>query len=82
MVDTVLATGGLISGMKSSVSSDRLPTVSQPWPARPRFGARNGALGFWSAVRDVWPETTPQRDWLPQDGQRAGQAAEAVAAAG
>ena len=23
----------------------------------------NGALGFWSAVRDVWPETTPQRDW-------------------
>ena len=23
----------------------------------------DGALGFWSAVRDVWPETTPQRDW-------------------
>ena len=22
-----------------------------------------GALGFWSALRDVWPETTPQRDW-------------------
>ena len=23
----------------------------------------DGALGFWAAVRDVWPETTPQRDW-------------------
>ena len=23
----------------------------------------DGALGFWSALRDVWPETTPQRDW-------------------
>ena len=32
----LLATGRLISRMKSSVSSDRLPTVSQPWPARGR----------------------------------------------
>ena len=23
----------------------------------------DGALGFWSAVRDVWPETAPRRDW-------------------
>ena len=23
----------------------------------------DGAPGFWSAMRDVWPETTPQRDW-------------------
>ncbi len=23
----------------------------------------DGALGFWSAMRDVWPETTVQRDW-------------------
>ena len=23
----------------------------------------DGAFGFWSAVRDAWPETTPQRDW-------------------
>ncbi len=22
-----------------------------------------GALGFWAAVRDVWPVTAPQRDW-------------------
>ena len=23
----------------------------------------DGALGFWAAVRDVWPETRAQRDW-------------------
>ena len=23
----------------------------------------DGALGFWAAVRDVWPETREQRDW-------------------
>lgn len=28
----------------------------------------DGALGFWSAVRDVWPETTPQRDWCHKMG--------------
>lgn len=25
--------------------------------------AGDGALGFWAAVRDVWPETAPQRAW-------------------
>ena len=29
----------------------------------PVVAVGDGALGFWSAVRDVWPETTPQRDW-------------------
>jgi len=24
----------------------------------------DGALGFWAAVRDVWPETSEQRDWV------------------
>ena len=24
----------------------------------------DGALGFWSAVRDVWPQTAEQRDWF------------------
>ena len=23
----------------------------------------DGALGFWGAVREVWPETREQRDW-------------------
>ena len=24
----------------------------------------DGALGFWAALRDVWPETVEQRDWV------------------
>ena len=29
----------------------------------PEVAVGDGAPGFWSALRDVWPETTPQRDW-------------------
>ena len=29
----------------------------------PAVAVGDGALGLWSAVRDVWPETTVQRDW-------------------
>jgi putative transposase len=30
----------------------------------PVVAVGDGALGFWSAVRDVFPETRPQRDWV------------------
>lgn len=29
----------------------------------PVLAVGDGALGFWAAVRDVWPATRPQRDW-------------------
>lgn len=29
----------------------------------PVLAIGDGALGFWAAVRDVWPETQEQRDW-------------------
>lgn len=29
----------------------------------PVVAVGDGALGFWNAVRDVWPETKEQRDW-------------------
>jgi putative transposase len=29
----------------------------------PVLAVGDGALGFWAAVRDVWPETRGQRDW-------------------
>lgn len=29
----------------------------------PVLAGGDGALGFWAAVRDVWPETRQQRDW-------------------
>lgn len=30
----------------------------------PMLAVGNGALGFWAAVRDIFPETCPQRDWV------------------
>jgi putative transposase len=30
----------------------------------PVLAIGDGALGFWTAVRDVWPETRGQRDWV------------------
>lgn len=30
----------------------------------PVLAIGGGALGFWAAVRDVWPETRAQRDWV------------------
>jgi transposase-like protein len=29
----------------------------------PMVAVGDGALGFWAAVRDVWPATRAQRDW-------------------
>ena len=29
----------------------------------PLVAVGDGALGFWNAVREVWPETDDQRDW-------------------
>jgi transposase-like protein len=31
--------------------------------AAPLVAVGDGALGFWAAVRDVWPETRESRDW-------------------
>lgn len=30
----------------------------------PELAIGDGALGFWGALRDVWPETREQRDWV------------------
>jgi len=30
----------------------------------PGLAVGDGALGFWAAMRDVWPETRGQRDWV------------------
>lgn len=30
----------------------------------PLLAIGDGALGFWSALREVWPETRAQRDWV------------------
>lgn len=30
----------------------------------PELAIGDGALGFWAALRDVWPQTRAQRDWV------------------
>src|SRR5262245_62123292 len=35
----------------------------------PVVAVGDGALGFWAAVRDVWPKTREQRDWLHKLGK-------------
>jgi len=30
----------------------------------PMIAVGDGALGFWAALRDVWPESREQRDWV------------------
>ena len=34
----------------------------------PLIAVGDGALGFWKALRDVWPETREQRDWVHKLG--------------
>jgi transposase-like protein len=34
----------------------------------PGVAVGDGALGFWAAVRDVWPQTRVQRDWVHKLG--------------
>lgn len=34
----------------------------------PRVAVGDGALGFWAALREVWPETLEQRDWVHKLG--------------
>lgn len=34
----------------------------------PMVAVGDGALGFWAAVRDVWPKTRAQRDWFHKLG--------------
>ena len=34
----------------------------------PAVAVGDGALGFWAAVREIWPETREQRDWCHKLG--------------
>lgn len=49
-------------------SAESWSTVLRDLKARgmqaPVLAIGDGALGFWSAVRDVWPETKEQRCWV------------------
>src|SRR5262245_29556900 len=38
--------------------------ISPPAACAPVLAIGDGALGFWAAVREVWPETAEQRCWV------------------
>lgn len=54
------------AGYRESTESwaDVLRDLKRQGMQPPMVAVGDGALGFWSAVRDVWPETRPQRDWV------------------
>ena len=48
----------------------------------PKLAVGDGALGFWTALAEVYPETRAQRCWGHKDRQCPGQAAQARPARG
>lgn len=53
-------------GYRESAESwgDLLRDLSRRGMQAPVLAIGDGALGFWAAVRDVWPETREQRCWV------------------
>ena len=53
-------------GYRESTESwaDLLRDLTARGMQAPVLAVGDGALGFWSAVREVWPETRVQRDWV------------------
>jgi putative transposase len=41
-----------------------LRDLKRPGMSAPIVAVGDGALGFWAAVRDVWPKSRAQRDWF------------------
>jgi putative transposase len=53
-------------GYRESTESwaDLLRDLKRRGMRAPVLAIGDGGLGFWDAVRDVWPETREQRDWV------------------
>jgi putative transposase len=56
----------LADGYRESADSwgDLLRDLRRRGMRAPVVAVGDGALGFWAALRDVWPETAEQRDWV------------------
>ena len=68
----------LADGYRESAESwaDLLRDCARRGMRAPVLAAGDGALGFWGALREVFPETTEQRCWFHKISERAGRAAE------
>jgi putative transposase len=56
----------IADGYRESTDSwgDLLRDLRRRGMRAPMVAVGDGALGFWAALRDVWPETREQRDWV------------------
>jgi transposase-like protein len=56
----------LADGYRESTASwaELLRDLRRRGMRAPAVAVGDGALGFWAALRDVWPETLEQRDWV------------------
>ena len=68
----------LADGYRESAESwaDLLRDCARRGMRAPVLAAGDGALGFWGALREVFPQTREQRCWFHKTAQRAGRAAE------
>ena len=58
---------GLIDGVRESVQSWRellLDLKRRGLAMAPELAVADGALGFWQAIEEVWPQTRGQRCWV------------------
>src|SRR2546430_13208268 len=62
----------IADGYRESTESwaDLLRDLKRRGMRAPMVAVGDGALGFWAALRTVWPETTEQRCWVPYAEQR------------
>jgi putative transposase len=56
----------IADGYRESTDSwaDLLRDLKRRGMQAPVVAVGDGALGFWAALRDVWPDTREQRDWV------------------
>jgi transposase-like protein len=56
----------IADGYRESTESwlDLLRNLKARGMQAPMVAIGDGALGFWAALREVWPETREQRDWV------------------
>ena len=56
----------IAEGYRESTGSwaDLLTDLKRRGMPAPVVAVGDGALGFWAALRDVWPQTREQRDWV------------------
>lgn len=56
----------IADGYRESTDSwaDLLGDLKRRGMRAPMVAVGDGALGFWAALRDIWPDTREQRDWV------------------